>query len=612
MRDLITIALLAVFGHVYPQSGPGGVGSSSSNVLWLDANSGVSHLLGAVNTWSDRSGNANHAYLPVTIPLGTPTLVTNSVNGNRSLDFDGFDDQLWIPHHASLSLTQWHFFLVVTADLQKDYNAWMVKGDDGSENYEMLSYSDGNIHAPVLWNTGVRDFPSSAGGQVTTSAFDIIEYSYSAAVGRDVYKNGTTIITDNENRTPQLNSLPLYIANERGTTGRNVNGDVAEVIAYNTPLNGTHRLVLNNYLAAKYGRTLSSNDIYVQDNTGQGNFDYDVAGIGRISSSNLHNDARGSGIVRINNPTGLGDNEFMLWGSDRGVLGTFGVTGLPAGVQGRWQRTWRVNEVNVSGTAVDVGAVDMTWDLSGFASVNASHLRLLVDANNNNNFADDTPISGAVALGSGSFRFSGVTALANDVRFTLGTTNIGQTPLPVELLSFTATPGSGRNVLLEWETASEWNNEHFAVQRSGDATAWMDVARIEAVGNSTVSTHYESIDPNAEAGMNYYRLRQTDLDGSVTYSSTVPVRLDGRGTGLLTIVPNPSTGNMVIHLDQPSSCPLIVSMTDGAGRIVVQRRFTDSETPFIPFDPGAVPAGTYTVLLEDGQGSRRGRVVIAH
>lgn len=611
MRQFFAIASLALLGQVNAQSGPGGVGSSTSNVLWLDANYGITHLLGAVNTWSDRSGNANHAYLPVTIPLGTPNLVTNSVNGNRSIDFDGFDDQLWIPHHASLSLTQWHIFIVVTADLQKDYNAWMVKGDDGSENYEMLSYSDGNIHTPVLWTAGGRDFPSSAGGQVTTTTFDIMEYSYTAAVGRDVYKNGTTIITDNENRTPQVNSLPLYIGNERSTTGRNVNGDVAEVIAYNAPLNGTQRLVMNNYLAAKYGRTLSSSDIYVQDNSGQGNYDYDVAGIGRISSTNLQNDARGSGIIRINNPTGLGDNEFMLWGSDNGNLGTFGVTGLPSGVQGRWQRTWRVNEVNASGTAVDVGAVDMTWDLSGFASVNATHLRLLVDANNNNNFADDATIAGATSLGGGLYRFAGVTALTDNVRFTLGTTNIGQTPLPVELLSFTATPRTDLGVLVEWATASEHDNDHFVVERSLDAMTWSDVERVDANGNSTSTTRYETMDRNAPAGLNYYRLRQVDVDGTTTFSNMVSVLLNADTPGLLTIIPNPSNGAVRIHTGT-STGPLTISLIDGAGRMIARQQFVTYDGPLIPFDPGPVPPGAYTILVEAQGDARRGRVVIAH
>ena len=281
MRSALVLAIIACSSTLLAQTGPGGVGTSANNVLWLDAGYGVSHILGAVNTWADRSGNGNHAYLPLTVPLGTPNLQTGAVNGYPALQFDGVDDQLWVTDHASIDLTQWHFFLVLTATTQKNYNAWFTKGDDSDENFEMLSYNDGNLHTPTKYTDGTRTIPSSAGGQVVTGTFDIFEYSYSAAVGRDVYKNAGSIITDNENKTPKVNNRPLYIGNERSTLGREISGRVAEVIAYNAPVNGAQRLILNNSLAAKYGRPLGANDLYVQDDPANGNYDHDVAGIGR-------------------------------------------------------------------------------------------------------------------------------------------------------------------------------------------------------------------------------------------------------------------------------------------------------------------------------------------
>ncbi|HRH70089.1 MAG TPA: hypothetical protein PLB89_11330 [Flavobacteriales bacterium] len=605
MRHFLVLCLLAACGNAHAQSGPGGVGSSTNNVLWLDANYGISHLLGAVNTWNDRSGNGNHAYLPVTIPLGTPQIVSNSVNGYPSLDFDGVDDQLWVVDHATLDLTQWHFFMVVTADLQKNYNAWMVKGDDALENYEMLSYSDGNIHTPIYWTDATRTHPSSAGGQVTTTTFDIIEYSYSAAVGRDVYKNGTTIITDNENKTPQVNNRPLYIGNERSTLGREVNGDIAEVIAYNAPLNGTQRIVLNNYLAAKYNRTLSTGDLYLQDNAGQGNYDHDVAGIGRISSTDLQSDARGTGILRINNPTGLGDNEFLLWGRNSGALGTFGVTDLPPGVQGRWARTWRANEVNASGTAVDVGAVDLTWDLASFASVTASHLRLLVDTDNDGVFADETPITGATSLGGGLYHFAGVTAISNDRQFTLGTSNIGATPLPVELIEFDATATGPASALLEWRTASERDNDRFTVERSSQADVWESVAVVDAIGNSTTLTRYTAEDNSAPGGLCYYRLRQTDMDGASHLSQTVAVQFLSTGNEVL-VHPNPVRGPFNIRFEHVREHPVAVRLMDASGRVVAVRYMGTDRTGV--FDPGQLAPGIYSLQIDGMAGGSMQRV----
>ena len=596
MRVISPFPLLLLVATATAQTGPGGVGSSTNNVLWLDANSGVTQSGGLVSQWNDRSGNSNHALLPGSIPTAKPAFVTSSVNGYPSLDFDGTDDQLWLTDHASIDLTQWHFFIVVTADFQKNYNAWMVKGDDSDENWEMLSYSDGNIHTPTKYTDGTRTFPSSAAGQVVTGTFDVFEYSYSTGVGRDVYKNATNIITDNENKTPKVNNLPLYIANERATTGREVDGDIAEVIAFNAPLNSAQRILVNNYLAAKYGRSLSSNDIYVQDNAGNGNYDHDVAGIGRVNSSNTQTDSRGSGVVQIGKAgySGLGDDEFLIWGHDNGALGPYGVSDLPTGVQGRWARVWRVNEVDASGSAVNVGNVDMTFDLAGLGAVTASDLRLLVDTDGDGLFADETPISGAAHVSGTLYRFADSNALQNGRRFTLGTTNINNTPLPVELLSFRGTALSATAALLEWITATEHNSDLFTVERSTDGAEWTAVGVLDAAGNSASLLHYSLEDLSAPGGQCYYRLLQKDLDGTSTLSDVVSVRLADPEGARPYAYPNPSQGSIVVVLPDELDDALGFSLADASGTLLPMA-FQKITAGRYRVDPGPLPSGSYVL-----------------
>ena len=593
------------------QTGPAGVGNSSSNVLWLDANTGVTHLLGSVTTWADRSGNGNNAYLPVSIPLGTPNLLTGSVNGNRSLDFDGVDDQLWVPHHASLNLTQWHFFLVAKVDVQKDYNAWLVKGNDSDENYEMLSYSDGNIHTPVKWTDGSRTAPSSAGGQVSTSSYNVFEYSYTASVGRDVYKNGGNILTDNDNKTPRTNSLPLYIGNERSTSGREVNGQIAEVIMYNAPLNSAQRIIVNNYLAAKYGRSLTASDLYTQDDPGNGDYDHDVGGIGRIDASNMQSTSQGSGVVQMSKAgySGLGNNEFLFWGHDNAPFSALGSTDFPIGLQGRLHRVWRVSEVNTSGSATNVGNVDITFDLGGLGSVTASHLRLLVDTDGDGTFADETPISGATLVSGTTYRFANVSALVNGYRFTVGTTNITATPLPVELVRFVAESTAPGTVELQWTTASERDNDHFTVQRSTNTTDWTDIARVQAVGNSTTPHAYLEVDAAAPMGWCYYRLVQTDTDGSTSYSQPVAVNVDATPANLL-VFPNPSTGPISVRSGDGGTGPWSVSLFDATGRQVLDRRTVERSNGLMTLDASGTPPGRYMVCVEGEEGTRCGPFIL--
>ena len=102
------------------------------------------------------------------------------------------------------------------------------------------------------------------------------------------------------------------------------------------------------------------------------------------------------------------------------------------------------------------------------------------------------------------------------MRFTLGTINLG-TPLPIELLTFSATPKESA-VLLKWTTASETNNNFFTIERSSNGTEWTEIGSQKGAGNSSTILNYELYDFQPLLGVNYYRLKQTDFDREYTYS----------------------------------------------------------------------------------------------
>lgn len=583
----------------FPQAGPGGVGNSSSNVLWFSADRNVTSLLGLVSAWGDRSGNGRDAALPFLGITCTPNLVPNAANGQPVLRFDGIDDQLLVDDANALDLTSWHFFLVLRAEVQKDHNAWFTKGDDGTENYEMLSYSSGDLHVPVYWTTNTRTAPSTSSGLVGTEGLRILEYSY-ASGGRAVYMNGTPWYTDTETRTPKANARPVYIGNERGTTGRCMNGDLAEVIAYNTRLNAAQRIIVDNHLAAKYGLSLGTADLYAQDSEARGDYDSDVAGIGRAGNAEQQLDSRGSGVVRItsNGPAELANGEFLFWGHDNKALGSGWTNDLPSGVQGRWDRVWRVSEVDLAGAAADIGAVDMTFDLNSQGTANAAHLRLLVDTDKDGVFSDETAIGPPTSLGGGLYRFSGVTALADGVRFTLGTTNISSTPLPIELLSFSATCDHNGPVDIAWSTATEQDNALFSVERSADLAEWKTIATRPGAGNSSAVLTYSCSDPDPLDGLAYYRLKQTDLDGSSTWSEIVPVHRTN--TADVRIFPNPAEG--ALHVRAPASEDGPWHLLDALGRVIDRPLLMRAGA--LDLDLSALPRGAY-LLRPAGQGPGR-------
>ncbi len=581
-RHLFLLGFL-IHTVLFSQTGPGGVGSSSNNKLWLDGNRGVTLSGSSVTNWADQSGNGFTA-----VPSSTaarPTYVTSSINGYPSLDFDGSNDELWINDNAAFDVTQWHFFIVPMVDNAKDYNAWFCKGNDGQENFEMLSYSTNNVHTPIYYTDATRTSPSTASAQVGASPC-IIEYSYSSSVGRDVYKNNSNINTDNENKTPSTNNFSVYIGNERSTTGRFADGDLAEIIVYNAPLNSAQRIIVNNYLAAKYNQTLSANDLYDEDNSGNGNYDHDVAGIGRVNSSNVHNDSQGSGIVRILNPSGLDDNEYYIWGHDNGVLGHYGTSDYPSGegVQRRLVRVWRGSETG------SITNFEVRFDLTGLGSVTASDLRLLVDTDNDGTFADETVAGGgvigsAVTLGSNVYGFTNVTVMNNNIRFTLGSANSVSTPLPVELVAFEAVQ-TGDYVALRWNTASEKNARSFEVERSADGITFESIVTTKAAGNSKVPVYYSETDFTPLKGLSFYRLKQTDFDGSYRYSEVIPVKHKTL-TRSLTVFPNPTSGEFRIEYNTPGNKEVLLVIRDCAGKeLYVKALVVPGDEGSVILDPG--------------------------
>lgn len=94
--------------------------------------------------------------------------------------------------------------------------------------------------------------------------------------------------------------------------------------------------------------------------------------------------------------------------------------------------------------------------------------------------------------------------------------------LPIELVSFTAS-NDGPAVLLEWTTASETRNDHFAVERSSDGVVFEPLLYAPGAGDSHLPIDYKAHDHRPLAGTSYYRLRQVDEDGSSSLSGIVAV-----------------------------------------------------------------------------------------
>jgi len=184
--------------------------------------------------------------------------------------------------------------------------------------------------------------------------------------------------------------------------------------------------------------------------------------------------------------------------------------------------------------------------------------------------------------------------------------------LPIELLFFEANP-SGKTVILNWRTATESNSHYFKVERSHDGKVWERVGLKKAAGYSLLTINYNTTDETPYAGQSYYRLKQTDLDGTFTYSEIVSVKMAGQPSRLK-VYPNPLNGNQlyVWHIGTPGD-EIIISLYNAVGeQMHYEQVKLSNRTLNYKFElEMEAPSGFYIVMFKTPSGIIMEKVVVA-
>jgi hypothetical protein len=586
-------------------TGPGGVGNQNTNKLWLMANNGTFSDLGvtaAVNNgtvrqWNDQSGNGNNA--TQNTAGNRPIYRTGQENNLPALQFTGdlFIDgpALGIPGTSSAT------YFIAFRDTQTSLGGF----NDGAGDFILDRTTATNGLMSLKPVTGSfygyqkrADGGGGLGGVSTTTAVNTnskwIEMAHSKGVSYSIYYNGAQQGTTGDS-DGNLTPPDLRIGRHATTTNGGLRGFINELIAYSSVVNNAQRILINNYISAKYNITLSVNDVYTMDDPANGNFDFDVAGIGQASDGSNHKDARGSGFVRMWNPSNLGNGEFLIWGRNNLNFSGGNIDVDNTIIKERLNRVWRVSETG------DVGTVSISVNMTATIGMAiGSNLRLLIDRDGDG-FADNdvTPVAGSFA--SGIVTFSGID-FQNGDRFTIGNIDLAN-PLPIELISFTAVAQQAE-VTLKWITASELNNDFFTVQRSQDVEQWQDVVQVKGAINSNERIDYETIDGLPFSGVSYYRLKQTDLDGEYSYSSVRRVEVSEEFQ--LKVYPNPSTGKFTISTGFALQRENIKLYNSIGQEMPVEFDYTNGSTSI----HSNLPTGIYIFKVSRGYWRQSVRVVI--
>jgi hypothetical protein len=191
------------------------------------------------------------------------------------------------------------------------------------------------------------------------------------------------------------------------------------------------------------------------------------------------------------------------------------------------------------------------------------------------------PATGTATVVNGKLHYSPVKGFEGDVRLTYSVTdksgtqtnianvvlNIDSEPLPVTLAMFEVDKTESMAVA-RWATVTEANSDHFDLQRSIDHTSWTNLGTVSAAFNSAALQNYTFTDSLPESGINYYRLKMVDADGTFAFSKIKAVHFPEFAWA--EIFPNPVedqlnviirnkkvnkfrmiSANGVVHINQP-------------------------------------------------------------
>lgn len=263
--------------------------------------------------------------------------------------------------------------------------------------------------------------------------------------------------------------------------------------------------------------------------------------------------------------------------------------------------------LNVTGTLIIKGDIVLsnngTLTISGDVTVEGDFIGgndTTIDIDGNMDVGGDFSVgSNSTATGSGSITYGGsCTDSASGV--------CSSGPLPVSLVEFSAKLDNNQ-VTVSWSTATEENNDFYTIEKSADGIFYEAVGNVKGAGNSTSLLSYSWVDQMPSFGRSYYRLVQTDFDG--TSETFAPVSVYRSTLTGVTLAPNPvqSGRELKIFHDATYGESVNVQIVSVTGAIVVNEILDSTASVEIPAD---VKTGLYIVKLQSGHNQYVKRLIV--
>jgi hypothetical protein len=374
-----------------------------------------------------------------------------------------------------------------------------------------------------------------------------------------------------------------------GTTGRRV--AISEDALREPTLDANLSLAELNFNASGKKITLGNWNIEIQSILGADSLNYfKTNGTGSLIKNIANSDSftftvglENYNPVTIINKTGTADQFYVYVFDEVYEFGTKG-NGNAMTNKARIQSTWEIGKT--SGNANAGNGVDFVFEWESAKRKGGTISNPSLNHYNRNTNEWEFATNSSISRGKNSLRLIGYKGTFSP--FAIGD---GMTPLPVELVSFNASP-KNNSVDLTWTTYSE-NTNPFNILKSTDGITWNPIGTLHPTENNV---HYQFTD-HKPAPINYYQLSQLDNSNTLQYSD---IRMVNFNSNTLSVFPNPNNGDFTIQ----SNHVVQFQISDYTGKVIMEG---DNTNPLIKSN---LLKGIYFIKISDGDKITFNKIIV--
>lgn len=626
---------------------------------WYSADTGVTVLNGnQVVLWADRNSNSRNN-LEISWPLRRPSLNSSSqVNGHSTIEFDGNDvlKEFLAPSGTGSNNGNLYGTGIRSQQIASSY--FVLRRQAGNElfNHGRGSYRFTVNTDSFYWGgTGSNNVVEYSNG-IPSNEYVILSAFVSG--GPPTFRPAYSIYLNGKKVDSLTSTSPFALSNTADTlkvgsqwsfnksnpsAANGFVGDIAEIYTAATDHSLGVYEKYHTYLSLKYGISLDGNITTYTNDNGDNLFQYGSCGkkgynnritgifrtdcfnLSQVKSVNQESNPIITGALTDNggtfsNPNSFaGDGSAFLWGDDGNNPGQQNNIDVPAQLDSRVDRVWKVSETGM------VGEVTMQFNLAPFvvSGIKDYQVYVIIDTDGDGQLSDEdstgvnTGTQGVFAMGeivgdpnaspptqNNSYGLKGQWNELTETGqfsydfsdcdiFSIGFRTNGGT-VPVDWAYFNASK-LGDKVELNWGTASEENNDFFIVEKSNNLETWTELEIIEGAGTSLKPLHYLSMDENPALGVNYYRVKQIDFDGTSNYSKVVAIDFNSDyQLGNSSIYPNPANKEFTVNLPFNHG-KIDIDVFDLSGKMVLSKRIDGQQNAI---NISTFDKGVYLVKLK--------------